>query len=96
MVKLLRTDTTLDLSQKARVVRKQESGRPRIYGIGARTDHEGRSWVYLALRISFSQVNRSTIDSTLRTSTIRSCKKVDIIAADTTRAIPVEQRPTKR
>ena len=39
MVKLLRTDTTLDLSQKARVVRNRDVWEGLIYspGLGART-----------------------------------------------------------
>jgi hypothetical protein len=43
VVKLLRTDTTLDLSQKARVVRKQDNERREAYipASGLRTDHQG-------------------------------------------------------
>ena len=39
MVKLLRTDTTLDLSQKARVVKIPECPRKAYIGSGKRTDH---------------------------------------------------------
>jgi hypothetical protein len=40
VVKLLRTDTTLDLSQKARVVRILESGEHGLYRLRwSRTDH---------------------------------------------------------
>jgi len=44
VVKLLRTDTTLDLSQKARVVRKQGGEREVYIGKKRRTDH-GLGWV---------------------------------------------------
>ena len=40
MVKLLRTDTTLDLSQKARVVRISDTWVQGLYSLrGPRTDH---------------------------------------------------------
>ena len=80
MVKLLRTDTTLDLSQKARVVRNLETRGRGFYKTGSRTDHQ----LYLRVFAQFSQYTVGTRSFTLNhvaiLSTVLIAKVIKIYA----------------